>query len=877
MCLANGEHADRPFGDSNVAESPILRFAEPFVTAHVNDDRNDDTTTSGRAYDVGVNSPLGLPKDFPFMPLPPFEESRTENDEALPWKTGENFEGCQNQHLPQLSTAERDDDHIARSWPKGYNMKYLGFKTGLSCVGREIFAKIFTFAFLSRVRECNSSRCQARKTLFAKSVPSCEWPAFSDYVLTLIACGNLGNGLDMILQRLIPENKFPRSVQAFCIDIRGMLEILIWSRNFMNGHTVGLFELQNSLSTSRDNLSALWDVLSPQYEAKALEYAARCHRHGICPTRIWNISFQSSYGVNSISHIAEMALVAEPPSSKTQHLNCTDQHCSLSIMNSTLVKQAHKCPRENCEEMEEFHPDILNEAFKNSIRDDALPCIGAWQTRSSVESEEPRRLCSIINSNYMAISHVWSDGTGVGLSRQPGMVNKCLSDYFERIATTLGCNGIWWDTISLPTERESKTVAINNMLQNYEKAKVVLVHDEDLVKFTWVDDGSPAIALVLSSWFTRGWTAAELWSSRHVPVKVLFANPAAGKIHEHGSPQPQYMTADLDKDILAGNLTGWSRYGESYARRPAPRLGHIIATNILMLLRSEDFAVDSQIFKTRLSSLIKVLRQRVTSWSRDRMIIAGMMGLRSEKFDSNSTTVQITQELLKNVNRIKTTELIHGEVPISLYGGPWEWCPQSIFDLGLAFSGSDPTNDFCDVREHGTLSGKFLAYKVQRNYSILPYGSHPAHKARITVALSQRQHCLLLTTTYIVKRRIFILFQPRYVEECIIVGHWIGCVTLQEPPDVQSPIRFEMGSQDTQTLRDSYSLPSDTSFEFGANTGLSKAPLPSISIHHLTLTVQASRRSHWGADTKWVFSEESDKEQDEVWQFVKRTLLNASS
>lgn len=46
------------------------------------------------------------------------------------------------------------------------------------------------------------------------------------------------------------------------------------------------------------------------------------------------------------------------------------------------------------------------------------------------------------NESYVAISHVWSDGTGAGGDKMNGNVNSCLFDYFARIAQELECDGI---------------------------------------------------------------------------------------------------------------------------------------------------------------------------------------------------------------------------------------------------------------------------------------------------------------------------------------------------------------------------------------------------------------------------------------------------
>lgn len=73
-------------------------------------------------------------------------------------------------------------------------------------------------------------------------------------------------------------------------------------------------------------------------------------------------------------------------------------------------------------------------------------------------------------SSYMAVSHVWSDGTGVG-ARANGQIKKCLYGFFASIVRQFGCEGIWWDTICIPGEKKARAKAISSMHENYENAE----------------------------------------------------------------------------------------------------------------------------------------------------------------------------------------------------------------------------------------------------------------------------------------------------------------------------------------------------------------------------------------------------------------------
>jgi hypothetical protein len=98
---------------------------------------------------------------------------------------------------------------------------------------------------------------------------------------------------------------------------------------------------------------------------------------------------------------------------------------------------------------------------------------------------------------YIAISHVWSDGTGVGV-KTAGSVNSCLFDFFADLAKNLGCTAVWWDALSIPTEPKARSKAFNKMHANYANAKYTVVHDNYLLDFEWKDNGSPCLALALS-------------------------------------------------------------------------------------------------------------------------------------------------------------------------------------------------------------------------------------------------------------------------------------------------------------------------------------------------------------------------------------------
>jgi hypothetical protein len=280
---------------------------------------------------------------------------------------------------------------------------------------------------------------------------------------------------------------------------------------------------------------------------------------------------------------------------------------------------------------------------------------------------------------------------------------------------------------------------------------------------------------------------------------------------------------------------------------------------------------------------LRILRQRITSWARDRMIIAGLMSLSHKEFNSNLTSARMTQKLVAAFGSIRTTDLIHGEVQPNVHGGPWEWCPQSLFDFGLSFSGSDPTDDFCFVTKSGRLRGRFLAYEATQRDTILPYGLHPAHKARITVALSDRKQCLLLTTEHIIKSRIFILFRPVYVHRNVVVGNWVGCVTLQVPPDatpLSRVITENVGGQEfilTEGRLPLFNSLPMRMFQFGSNVSPLKGMLPALDLHNLYWSLKSSQTMNWDSNGTRIFLTDSyDDSEAQVRYWPASVLLHPS-
>ncbi|KAL2760168.1 hypothetical protein ACRALDRAFT_2095344, partial [Sodiomyces alcalophilus JCM 7366] len=254
----------------------------------------------------------------------------------------------------------------------------------------------------------------------------------------------------------------------------------------------------------------------------AIEYASTaCH---ICPNRVWEIGSRFDDWETQLPRLLlQYGEYIGRAIDAQDHMACTVEFCERSALNFTNVVQRHEplyCV-EPCYRLQGLFDERL--LVKELSFTERRPTAWALDGLSIVSPSQP----------FMAISHVWSDGTGMG-GWPAGEVNACLFRYFEQIARSFQCEGIWWDAVCLPSAKDARSAAVNNMDINYQYAAVTLVHDCFLRRLPWIEDPDAAcFALIMSPWFSRGWTALEL--AKSPCVKIVFADD---------------MIVDLDADIL---------------------------------------------------------------------------------------------------------------------------------------------------------------------------------------------------------------------------------------------------------------------------------------------------------------------------------------
>jgi len=420
-----------------------------------------------------------------------------------------------------------------------------------------------------------------------------------------------------------------------------------------------------------------------------------------CPNRVWAVAREDLLKLmpdgNSILD-RDKREESEKNEERENHELCTFDFCEYSQRDFTAVEQRHECGKKKCFQLQDlFSREMLKEAANDGKST-------VWSLNGQFMIEPPRP--------YMAISHVWSDGTGTGAWRD-GEVNECLYSFFQGIAKQFQCDGIWWDTLCIPKEKTARNKAIRKIQSNYENARITLVHDCFLRNWNW-DQKTACFAILMSPWFSRGWTALELAKSRK--VKVIFKGPYG------------LLIKDLDEQILAKDDEDDGPHKE--------------ASRIIWSLRQGITTLNSlRQGITTLNSLLTVLGPRYTSWPKDRAIISGLL-LDVELLNSSQKDIwqqDIYKGILVKIGKVSPGHLFHNSATMPKVS----WCPTSLFDM--------PTTDSeasLDVTEALNLSGTWWRMPAT-GISAEKYnwrGTHPLIKEKLQHHLQSlgKGKCFLL-------------------------------------------------------------------------------------------------------------------------------------
>lgn len=412
------------------------------------------------------------------------------------------------------------------------------------------------------------------------------------------------------------------------------------------------------------------------------DFAAATKAYTLCPARVWSV-------------FADLLPIDQKITRHKDHQECAYDFCELSTRDFTSVQQRHECSqesRERCQPLKGlFNGQTLNQA--------------ALAGKSTVWNLEGKNTFPL-SQPFMAISHLWSDGTGTG-TWPVGQVNECLFAFFRRIAYQFHCEGIWWDTLCIPQDRVARAIVIQTMDSYFQYARVTLVHDVFLREWLWDGAESACIAILLSPWFSRGWTALELARSRR--VKVLFKGPEGPVIK------------DLDEDIL-------SKIDKT------THFSHWAGSEIIQNLRKGI---------SDLNGLVRVLRPRHTSWPKDMAVISGLLlGVDLEPVSEGGSILQqeIYKRVMAMIGWLHPGHLFHNTATIA---DEESWCPRTLLEMPIAETGNK-----LDVDQNLNVSGFWRCIHIQSPIMfkdrVVWNGVRQHTQSKLKQHLREADHCILL-------------------------------------------------------------------------------------------------------------------------------------
>lgn len=422
----------------------------------------------------------------------------------------------------------------------------------------------------------------------------------------------------------------------------------------------------------------------------------------LCPSRLWQVGSRLRDWDNDLHRALQdfrTTLSGNLVDSMRHedHSACTFDYCEFSSRNFTAVQQYHEPgphERDGQEATRKHHESkqslcsLLTGLFREDSLVDAVQKGNptAWKLDGQSLLRHPLP--------FMAVSHVWSDGTGVG-AWGLGHVNECLYDYFRRLAQRFRCQGIWWDTLCVPQDKVARGKALSIMHLNYQYARVTLVHDLFLRNLPFISARAACLAIVLSSWFSRGWTALELAKSQK--VKIIFKD----------------SIRDLDEEILK-------------------QAGSDVAADMIRSLRKREVS--------GIEDILDTLGPRQTSWPKDKAIIAGLLMEIHQPQDGDTFQRDIYQRILLKAKKIQHGHLFHTSATMS---AGFSWCPTDLFQLPQARGSPELT-----INQKGEVLGRWRVVSPEgiREQDCVWNVSHLLIEAKLRDALQEnrKQHVLLV-------------------------------------------------------------------------------------------------------------------------------------
>jgi hypothetical protein len=296
----------------------------------------------------------------------------------------------------------------------------------------------------------------------------------------------------------------------------------------MLGHHIASVVYYTSFMGRLPSISPLLKFGSPEIAT------TRMLQSGWCPSDVAMLAGQTSA---TTQYYASML---HRDQSLKDHSKCSEHTCFANQVDEETYQTRHAVPTCNCS-----HISPSLEQIVKIINDGGIPLVEICLSKTT-EALEFKTTRFRPGMQYIALSHVWSDGMGnISSNSLPQcQVSKLKTALFEIDSLTgtwlsslntfhlnnswkqlMGRSPYFWlDTLCIPVGQQYKAQrkrAITMMGQIYNKAQRALVLDAELQQLSTTSPSNEIfLRLALSGWMRRLWTLQEAVMARHLHIKL---------------------------------------------------------------------------------------------------------------------------------------------------------------------------------------------------------------------------------------------------------------------------------------------------------------------------------------------------------------------
>ena len=282
--------------------------------------------------------------------------------------------------------------------------------------------------------------------------------------------------------------------------------------------------------------------MTEENEAKLAE---KLSSKGWCPTLFQGLSELNRARTSFFEY---MSMVEPRGQTQAMHEGCKDRKCT-----GFNVKGGYKPHHTtSCRGCATLKPSIAEIGI--CLRKGGIPIIDGVALLE--DTEDSVKSCTLGDmGNYVAFSHVWSDGLGSTTEKRlpKCQIEKLLDNTLQSCKATC----FWIDSLCVPQQQDLRKRAITLMAKTYQSAAAVIVLDARVQHYSIRDPlEEQLVALGLSVWQQRLWTLQEGSLAKRPLFKFSDALVDRETILEKGYAK-RYTPVVRFAQILLDSVTKW--------------------------------------------------------------------------------------------------------------------------------------------------------------------------------------------------------------------------------------------------------------------------------------------------------------------------------